>query len=185
MAESRAPSVRWEASAGALLLFALLYFFDDAGLVSALAPAALAHELGHAAALRLGGARIRRVRIGVFGVELRYAGLLSTGGAVFAVAAGPAAGALYAAAAFLLGGSFWRLSGAVSVALTAFNLLPALPLDGGRLAEELAGGPFARRLSRATAVLMAVGGVALFAAYRTLSLLAMGLWLCARNFREA
>lgn len=184
----KAHAVRWEVSAGAVLLFALLYFFDDAGLISALAPAALAHELGHAAALLSCGARLRRVRIGVFGVELGYAGLLSGGRAVFAAAAGPAAGALYAAAAFLLGGggggSFWRLSGAVSVALTAFNLLPALPLDGGRLVEELVGGRFAQRLSRVTAAGLALGGFALFAGYHTLSLLVMGLWLCYYNFRD-
>lgn len=184
MAEARAPAVRWELSAGAALVLALLYFFDDTGLVSALAPAALAHELGHAAALRLSGARLTRVKIGVFGVEMRYAGLLSGGRAVVSAAAGPAAGALYAAAAFLAGGSFWRLSGAVSVALTAFNLLPALPLDGGRLVEELTGGRFARGLSRATAICMALGGFALFTRYRTLSLLTMGLWLCVCNFRE-
>lgn len=181
----KARTVRWEVSAGALLLFALLYFFDDAGLVSALAPAVAAHELGHAAALYLGGARVRRVKIGLFGVELGYAGLLSGGRAVFAVAAGPAAGALYAAVAFLFGhgGIFWQLSGAVSVALTAFNLLPALPLDGGRLVEELAGEGFARKLSRVTAVCTAAGGFVLFIMYHTLSLLAMGLWLCACDFR--
>ena len=165
MAETRVSAVRWEISAGAALLFALLYFFDDAGLVSALAPAVLAHELGHAAALRFYGARIRRVRIGVFGVELGYAGALSGGRAVFAIAAGPAAGALYAAAAFLCarGEGFWRLSGAVSAALTAFNLLPALPLDGGRLVEELAGEGLARKLSRVTAVCTAAGGKEIFA----------------------
>lgn len=185
--EARARTVRWEISAGAALLFALLYFFDDAGLISALAPAVIAHELGHAAALISCGARMNRVRIGVFGVELRYAGALSGGRAVFAIAAGPAAGALYAAAAFLCArggsGDFWRLSGAVSVALTVFNLLPALPLDGGRLVEELAGGRFARKASRVTAVCMALGGFALFTGYRTLSLLVMGLWLCVWNFR--
>ena len=186
MAETRVSAVRWEISAGAALLFALLYFFDDAGLVSALVPAALAHELGHAAALRLCGVRMRRVRIGVFGVELSYAGTLSGGRALFSIAAGPAAGALYAAAAFLCarGESFWRLSGAISAALTAFNLLPALPLDGGRLAEELAGERRARKLSRVTAVCMALGGFALFTEYRTLSLLVMGLWLCVWNFRD-
>ena len=187
MSEARVHAVRWEVGAGAVLLFALLYFFDDTGLIAALVPAACAHELGHAAALRFCGARLRRVRIGVFGVELGYAGLLSGGRAVFAAAAGPAVGALYAAAAFLLGGSesFWRLSGAVSVALTAFNLLPALPLDGGRLVEELAGGRFARYLSRVTAACMALGGFALFTGYHTLSLLVMGLWLCVCNFRES
>lgn len=176
-------AVRWELSVGAALLLALLYFFDDAGLVAALVPAAAAHELGHAAALRLCGARLRRVRIGAFGVELIYAGLLPRGRAVIAAAAGPAAGAVYAAAALLAGGSFWRLSGAVSVALTAFNLLPALPLDGGRLAKELAGEGLARQLSRVTAILAAMGGFALFIRYRSLSLLVMGLWLCYYNYR--
>lgn len=187
MAEARAYAVRWELSAGAALLLALLYFFDDTGLISALVPAVIAHELGHAAALWLSRVRLTRVVIGVFGVEMRYAGLLSGGRAVCAVAAGPAAGALYAAAAFLLGGGgegFWRLSGAVSAALTVFNLLPALPLDGGRLVEELTDERFARRLSQVTAAGMALGGFALLAGYRTLSLLAMGLWLCFYNFRE-
>ena len=183
---SKARAVRWEISAGAALLLALLYFFDDTGLISALVPAAAAHEIGHAAALRLGKARLTRVRIGVFGVEMRYAGLLSGGRAVAAIAAGPAAGALYAAAAFLAGGGddFWRLSGAVSVALTAFNLLPALPLDGGRLVEELTDERFARSISRVTAAGMALAGLALLTAYHTLSLLAMGLWLCCYNFRD-
>ena len=37
----------WNVSAGAVLLAALMYFFDGSGLVSAAVPAVLVHELGH------------------------------------------------------------------------------------------------------------------------------------------
>ena len=40
--------VDWNINAGAILLYALMYFFDDIGLTAALIPAVLLHELGHA-----------------------------------------------------------------------------------------------------------------------------------------
>ena len=65
--------IRWNISAGAILLFALMYFFDGRGLISALMPAVLAHELAHALTLRLCGCRLTRVSVSVFGAEMDYA----------------------------------------------------------------------------------------------------------------
>ena len=175
--------IRWNVSAAAVLLFALFWFFDDAGLVSALAPAVLAHELGHVVALRACRARLRRVNISVFGIEMDYAGRLTRAGALISVAAGPLAGALYAVATCSTRSEFWRLSGAVSFCLTAFNLLPVLPLDGGRLVAELTDERFAARLSRVSAVILLAGGAAIFSGYRFPGLLMTGIWLCAYHYR--
>ncbi|MGN1001309.1 MAG: site-2 protease family protein [Oscillospiraceae bacterium] len=175
--------VRWKISAGAVLLIALAYFFDTSGLLSAFVPAAAVHELGHALALRLCGSRVRRVSLSAFGLEMDYSGRLTGGRELLSIAAGPLAGLLFALAASSVGGTFWPMSGAISFLLSAFNLLPILPLDGGRLIAALTGPALARRLSRAAAlVLLAAGGV-LLAVYRSLSLLVMGLWLAVYNFR--
>ncbi|MCD8001664.1 MAG: M50 family metallopeptidase [Oscillospiraceae bacterium] len=176
--------IRWQVSAGGALLFALLYFFDPSGLVAALLPAALAHELGHAAALSLGGARLRRLRMGVFGLELDYAGYLSDGWLLFSAAAGPGAGLIYAAVLRAVGtGDFCTRSAAVSLGLSLFNLLPVLPLDGGRMLAALTDARFAQALSRVAALILAVGGALIFAGFRTPALLVTGIWLCVRNFR--
>ena len=85
-------------SAGALLIFALAYFFDGSGLFAALLPAAAAHEAGHIAVLLACGARIRRLRLDIFGLRLDYAGSPGRGKllcAVLAVALGKMAGSLY------------------------------------------------------------------------------------------
>lgn len=176
--------VRWDISAAAVLLFALIYFFDGAGLVSALLPAVIAHELGHAAALRLCGARLRRVSVGIFGIEMDYSGRLGVGRTLASVAAGPLAGLIYAVAVCSTRSAFWRLSGAVSFCLSAFNLLPALPLDGGRLVAELAGEDFARRLSRAAATALLLSGTALFLTLRLPALMLAGAWLTIYSFRS-
>ena len=176
--------IRWNVSAGAILVFALLYFFDDAGLFAALAPAVMVHELGHVAALRSFRARLRRVSVGVFGIEMDYGGILGNAQTALSVAAGPAAGALYALIACSIGGEFWRLSGAVSFCLTVFNLLPVLPLDGGRLVAVLAGRERAERLSRIMAPFLLLCGAALLTAFHAPALLAAGAWLCLFQFRD-
>ena len=179
-------ALRWEFSPWAVLALALLYFFDGSGLLSALAPAVLVHELGHAAALAACGAHVHRVRLGLFGIELDYSGALNRGETLLCLAAGPVAGLLYALAACGPGSSWEYLSfsGALSFCLSLFNLLPALPLDGGRILAELTRPRTAARVSLACAVLVTLSGGALLLRFHTPAPLGMGLWLCSRACQD-
>lgn len=99
------------------------------------------HELGHIAAARALGVEIREIRLMPFGGSARMENpyLLPAGRLAMVAAAGPVASlmAMLAAAALaewgLIGagqaGMIWR----PSLMMLAFNLLPALPLDGGRM----------------------------------------------------
>ena len=171
--------VRWSVGAGALLAAALVYFFDDSGLVAAVAPAAAVHELGHILALRALRRRLTRVRVALSGVELDYAPALEGAKCALCALAGPLAGIAYAVAACTLGGEYFRLSGAASFLLSCFNLLPALPLDGGRAMAALLPERAARIVSRLTAAAVLLAGTLLAARGGAPVPAAMGLWLCA------
>lgn len=173
--------LRWELRPEAALLWALMYFFDSAGLTAALLPAAIVHELGHVLALRLCRCPLRRVRLGLFGAELDYAGSPGRWEKLFCAAAGPAAGVLWALFALRRGGAYLRLSGEISLLLSAFNLLPVLPLDGGRIAEALLGERAARVLSLAAAAALSLGGIVLLWRFRAFGAAVMGFWLLARQ----
>ncbi len=174
--------VCWTVRHGAALALALAWFLDERGLVPAALLAAAVHEAGHALALRLGGARVTRVTLGLSGAEMAYAGALTRGGEALAIAAGPAFGALWALLGLTAGGAFLRRSGAASALLTAFNLLPVLPLDGGRLAAALVGEGSARRLSRAASLLLLTGGAAALLRFGAPWLLLSAAWLALCNF---
>ncbi len=115
---------------------AAAWFFDTSGLLSALVPAVVIHELGHVVALRCFGARLGALFLDGSGLRLDYRGVLSPMQEVLSALAGPAAGLLYALAAAWAGrvlkSEFFLCSAGLSLVLSAFNLLPALPLDGGR-----------------------------------------------------
>ena len=117
-----------------LILFAVL---SSPVLLAALLAAASLHEAGHWAALRCFGGRIRRVRLSPFGAELEIADAmaLSYGAEMAVTLAGPAVNLLLAAALAALGrrwGAAYVFAG-TQLVLGVFNLLPARPLDGGRL----------------------------------------------------
>lgn len=150
------------------------------------------HELGHALQARREGVDIDGITLWVFGGVARLRGQMTSAGAELRIAlAGPAV-SLVLGAAFLLvavalplpaavdGVVFWL--GQINLYLLVFNLLPALPLDGGRALRALL---WARRgdfisatrtaatLGRAFGQLLVAGGVLLAILVGAFS----GLWL--------
>ncbi len=141
----------------------------------------LLHELGHALQARREGMEIEGITLWLFGGVAKFLGMFRSAGAEFRIAvAGPLVslvlGAASVAAAFFLdlptavdGVLAWL--GITNLVLLAFNLLPALPLDGGRVlrsalwaarrdfawATRIAAG-----VARAFAFLFIAGGIALF-----------------------
>jgi Zn-dependent protease/CBS domain-containing protein len=103
----------------------------------------LLHELGHAVQARRDGMEIDGITLWLFGGVARFKGMFPSAGAEFRIAiAGPlvslALGVLFVLIAGLVTGeeridavAAWL--GYINLTLLVFNLLPALPLDGGRV----------------------------------------------------
>ena len=151
-----------------------------------------AHELGHALQARREGMEIEGITLWLFGGVARFKGMFPSAGAEFRIAiAGPlvslALGLGFVLAAVLTdlglavdGVLAWL--GYINLLLLVFNLLPALPLDGGRVlrsalwwlrgdfrqATQLSAG-----VARGFAFLFIAGGVGMAIFADTIG----GLWL--------
>lgn len=181
---------RLRISPGVPLLLAAFVWLASPLLLGAILSAAVCHELGHWLVLRRVGGRIQRLHITVFGAEMQVDDRrISYGGELLTAAAGPVSNLLLAAAMGLLG-RWWEplylLAGAQAV-LGCFNLLPILPLDGGRmlwLALCWGTDPFladrvTRAVSLAAAGLLTVAGAALARRSPFLLWTAAALLVCA------
>lgn len=168
---------------GALLFSAFLYFIGGGAALAAFYTAALAHELGHLLALCLSGTSVRRLRLTAAGPVLEYDGALSPGWEALVVAAGPIAGIVFAVGCFAAETPYFRYAGLVALLSSAFNLLPACPMDGGRLARlflESSGPPEAAlRLMRVLGSLTALAVGTLGVLWRAPVIVAAGIFLLA------
>jgi Zn-dependent protease/CBS domain-containing protein len=106
----------------------------------------LLHELGHALQARRDGLQIEGITLWLFGGVAKFSGPFPSAGAEFRIAiAGPlvslALGLLFVAIALVglpeVADAVAAWLGYVNLTLLAFNLLPALPLDGGRVLRSL------------------------------------------------
>lgn len=171
----------FSASPAAVLLLAIVFFLDSSGLVSAFVPAVAAHELGHLLVLRLFHRRVTRCHLGLSGLEINYAPQLEGAESLLCAAAGPAFGCVYAVIACSFSDDFWLVSGAASFVLTLFNLLPVLPLDGGRILSALLPAPAARFISLIAACLLLILGACLLVICRAPVPMLAAAWLTLCN----
>ena len=148
----------------------------------------LLHELGHALVARRLGVRVAGIELHFFGGAAKMADQpRSSRDEIFIALAGPAVSfalaglgwALYAAT----GATFFYLIGWINTLLGAFNLIPAMPMDGGRVLRALLTRRFsffkatdiAVKVARGFAIVLGIYGVATGQIY--LALLAVVLWL--------
>lgn len=135
------PSFRFELGGGFVLLIALIWFFDESGLIAALFPVIIIHELGHLLMMLFLGARPTKLSASLSGLSLDYSGYLSELQEMLTALSGPASGLVFAFICGWLGNSFGSeyllMCSGLGFVINIFNCLPALPLDGGRFAKYL------------------------------------------------
>ncbi len=179
-------------SPGFLLLLGVLFWMDEGvGLLPWGLLACLLHELGHIAMAAVLGGRVEGLSLTAVGAELRisYASPLGYFQESLVALAGPAANLLVGGLFSVLG---WGVAAALTLAIGAFNLLPILPLDGGRVIHGLLSvrldADWADRLTTVLAGCLVGGlvGAGLVAAvwYANVTLLLTAVWLLAGVLRQ-
>ncbi len=175
------PPLRVKISGGFILLLAVLLFFDDEGFIAAAVPAVAIHELCHMVAMRAFGARPVLLSATAAGFSIDYAGHISSAALAVTALAGPIGGAVFALLCARAGG-YWgseylALCAGLGFVFCCFNLLPALPLDGGVAAEVILGSTIGQRAAERAMVILGI--------LITTGVLVLGAWIIHEGFGAA
>ena len=119
------------------MFYSLILLLDTDQWLTALLPAVLSHELGHLFMIRATGGHIRSVRLEASGLCINADAFSSRRQELLCIAGGPAAGFVWAVLTLFFTGRWWIRASAAAFVINFFNLLPAMPLDGGRLLSVL------------------------------------------------
>ncbi len=151
MKKPKLPKIR--ISIPFVLLIATLYALDFGKVFAPTFAAVLIHEASHIIAARLCGGSVSSVDIRIFGIrvdipELR---LMSYRREIIIAAAGPLAGIVTAGCAAMTANLF-DISGlgyfvGINFVISAINMIPVYPLDGGRIVLSTALSLFSLRFA--------------------------------------
>ena len=187
-----------ELSPSFLILLAIVFVWMGgiAGLavVALVFGSVLLHELGHAVVARRLGVQVSGIELNFFGGAAKMVALPRSANHEIAIAAaGPAVSLVLAGLGFGLGAvlhaPLFVLIGWINLVIAGFNLIPALPMDGGRILRALltrkmdfvSATDAAVRVARVAAVGFGLFGV--FTGGFQLLLLAPILWLMGTQER--
>ncbi len=136
------------------------------------------HECAHLIAARNRGLSVERISVWPFGAVMTLSDPFGRGGDWITAAAGPAGSAVFAAVLSLSGTLFGARGWLdalidVNLVIALLNLLPAYPLDGGRISKTLL-----CRVLPPNAVRVILLG---FTALAAVSAFGVGLWLFLRG----
>ncbi len=184
-----APIFRIEFGSGFILLFALIWFFDENGFLEALLPAMLMHELGHIVFLHFFGARPTKLTAALSGLKIDYSGIMTDAQEMLVALAGPAFGLLFSFLCAKLGrvfdNEYLLMCAGLGFIINIFNFLPSEPLDGGRvlgfflraLLDEERAWAIVRGAGLITATLLVASGLYLISRGLGPALFLAGVWL--------
>ncbi|MDR0819657.1 MAG: hypothetical protein LBN43_08835 [Oscillospiraceae bacterium] len=181
--------MKFRIGAGFAVAVALLLFFNASGLLGLFMLAAAIHELGHLAAIMLCRSKLTEIRLELTGAAIYYdRSSVGYGGDALIALAGPLLGTAAAFAAARLG--FDEFAG-ICLVLNAVNLLPAIPLDGGRILASLMGLIFGERGVILIVVhcvtcfgLLILGTYILYATGGNFTCLLLALWLLFSSLKN-
>jgi Zn-dependent protease len=173
-----------------LLAFVFIWFggLVGVGLVALAFASVVLHELGHALVARTLGVHVAGIELGFFGGAAKMANMpRNPTHEILIAAAGPAVSLMLAGVGLGIAGithsALFAYIGWTNLIIAGFNLIPALPMDGGRILRAA----LARRLDHVRAtdiavqvarvVAVAFGVIGLGFGIYQLALLAPFLWL--------
>ena len=168
--EGRGKIIKFQTGSAAVLLAAAAFYFVPMELLTGYILACLFHELCHLAAMKVCKVEIHSFRIELTGLVIEHGKMKSPVTELISVLSGPAGGLVFAFACSRVSTvteiRWLEICAAFSLILSIFNLLPCLPLDGGRavncllqlIADERDADKISRALSYLAALILAACG---------------------------